>query len=58
MRAAVPEITFHHIHADVQAMVDKFNREHPGEQVLFRQVSFQSLVETPVQLQPRVGPDV
>lgn len=58
-RAAVPEITFHHIHADVQAMVDKFNREHPESRVVFRQVSFQSLVESlPVQLASGVGPDV
>jgi alpha-1,4-digalacturonate transport system substrate-binding protein len=58
-RAAVPEITVNHIHADVGVMVDKFNRQHPESRVNFRQVSFQSLVESlPVQLASGVGPDV
>lgn len=54
-----PEITVQHIHADVQVLVDKFNRENPDARVKFRQVSFQSLVESlPVQLASGYGPDV
>ena len=54
-----PEITVQHIHADVGVLVDKFNAENPGVRVVFRQVSFQSLVESlPVQLASGYGPDV
>ncbi len=54
-----PEITVQHIHADVGVLVDKFNRENPDAHVNFRQVSFQSLLESlPVQLGSGYGPDV
>jgi alpha-1,4-digalacturonate transport system substrate-binding protein len=58
--AAQPEtIVVQHIHADEEAAVRKFMRENPGTQVEFRQVSFQSLLESlPVQLASGEGPDI
>jgi len=58
--AAQPEtITVQHIHADEAVAVRKFMRENPGTRVEFRQVSFQSLLESlPVQLASGEGPDI
>jgi alpha-1,4-digalacturonate transport system substrate-binding protein len=59
-RAAEREtIVIQHIHADEEAAVRKFNRENPDVHVEFRQVSFQSLLESlPVQLASGEGPDI
>lgn len=57
--ASVKEITVQHIDADVRLMVEKFNREERDGRVNFRQVSFQSILESlPVQLASGGGPDV
>jgi hypothetical protein len=57
--ASVKEITVQHIDADVRLMVEKFNRQERDGRVNFRQVSFQSILESlPVQLASGRGPDV
>jgi alpha-1,4-digalacturonate transport system substrate-binding protein len=57
--AAVPQITFEHFNPEGAVVAAKFMRENPGTRVNFRQVSFQSLLESlPVQLASGQGPDV
>ena len=57
--AAVPQITFEHFNPEGALVAQKFMRENPGTRVNFRQVSFQSLLESlPVQLASGQGPDV
>jgi len=57
--AAVPQITVEHFNPEGALVAEKFMRENPGTRVNFRQVSFQSLLESlPVQLASGQGPDV
>jgi alpha-1,4-digalacturonate transport system substrate-binding protein len=57
--AAAPQITFEHFNPEGALVAQKFMRENPGTRVAFRQVSFQSLLESlPVQLASGHGPDV
>jgi alpha-1,4-digalacturonate transport system substrate-binding protein len=59
LAAAVPQITFEHFNPEGALVAQKFMRENPGTRVNFRQVSFQSLLESlPVQLASGQGPDV
>jgi len=58
-RAPAQEISVQAIDADVQVLVDKFMKEHPGTKVNFRIVSYQSILESlPVQLASGQGPDI